>query len=69
MLVLKEERLQDFGGIEEVIMHFKHAPSREVARNLLSILLDYVSAKHIKVLLCTLLVLTTGLVVKTLPKH
>lgn len=48
-LVLKEERLEGFGGIEEVIWHFKKARPREAARNLLSVLLDYVSAKHITV--------------------
>lgn len=50
-LVLKEERLEDFGGIDEVIRHFKLAPSPEAMRNLLCIILDYVSARHIKVLL------------------
>lgn len=43
---LQDSRLQDFGGVEEVVLHFKQATSREACRNLFSILLDWAVSKH-----------------------
>ncbi len=45
-----DSRLMEFGGIEEVVLHFKRAPFHEARNNLFSILLDWAALK-IKVLL------------------
>lgn len=44
-MALQESRLQDFGGVAEVVLHFRQASCREASRNLFSVLLDWASSK------------------------
>ena len=44
-MVLQESRLQDFGGVAEVVLHFRQSTCREATRNLFSVLLDWAASK------------------------
>lgn len=41
VLSLRESCLRDFGGIAEVVLHFRQARCKEALRNLFSIMLDW----------------------------
>ena len=40
------EKLEDFGGIHEVMLHFKLAPCEEAARNLAAVILDFLVSTY-----------------------
>lgn len=39
-LQLSQEQLSEFGGVRQVVAHFKAAPTSEACHNLLAVLLD-----------------------------
>lgn len=42
-LQLSQEQLSEFGGVRQVVAHFRAAPTSEACRNLLAVLLDHVA--------------------------
>ena len=48
-LQLSADLLSELGGISLVTAHFKQAPTTEACRNLLTVMLDYVSLRLVQV--------------------
>lgn len=48
-LQLSQELLSELGGMSMLIAHFKQAPTVEACRNLLAVMLDYITLRLVQV--------------------